>query len=444
MKWPLRNIYISNRLFWLIGIVALLFAVSFSIGALVVAAQTLIILIVVVIATDLILLFNRSMRITVERKSGKLFSLSDENMMHLIIESKCKIPLDLNIIDELPYQLQIRDFAINLKITPGQKLQVDYPVRPYVRGAYTFSNVNIYASSIIGIISRRFTIDCKTTIPVYPSLIQMKEYELKTMSRISFFDGVKKLRRIGHSYEFEQIKKYVRGDDVRSINWKATGRMGEIMVNHYEDEKSQQVFCIIDKSRTMKMPFNNLSLMDYAINSTLTISNIALKKEDRVGLISFSDKIGTTLGPDKHNVQLRKIMEALYNEKERFNEANYELLYLHIRNYIKVRSLIFLFTNFESLYAIERAVSILRKLNKLHLLVVIFFENEEITAYAKTDAPDLEGIYLKTIAEKFAVEKNLIRQELIKYGIQTIISKPEDLSINTINKYLELKSRGLI
>jgi uncharacterized protein (DUF58 family) len=194
----------------------------------------------------------------------------------------------------------------------------------------------------------------------------------------------------------------------------------------------------------MKMPFNGLSLLDYAINSTLTIANIALKKEDRVGLMSFSDRIGTVLGPDKHHVQLRKILDALYNEKERFNEANYELLYLQIRNFIKVRSLIFLYTNFESLYAIERVVAILRKLNKLHLLVVIFFENSEITDYAKSDTGNLEDVYLTTVAQKFAVEKKLIRQELTKYGIQTIISTPEELSINTINKYLELKSRGLI
>ncbi|HNF70592.1 MAG TPA: DUF58 domain-containing protein, partial [Chitinophagales bacterium] len=300
------------------------------------------------------------------------------------------------------------------------------------------------ATSVIGILQRRFVMRTPLTVPVYPSLIQMRQYELKTMSNISFFEGVKKLRRIGHSYEFDQIKQYVRGDDIRHINWKATGRTGQLMVNHYEEEKSQQVFCIIDKSRTMKMPFHDLSLLDYAINTTLTISNIAMRKDDRTGLITFSDKIGTTLSPDKHHAQLRKIMEALYNEKERFTEANYELLYLHVRNFIRVRSLIFLFTNFESLYAIERVVSILRKLNKLHLLVVIFFENAEISNYAREDASNVEEIYLTTIADKFAVEKKQIQRELTKYGIQTIISRPEDLSINTINKYLELKSRGLI
>jgi uncharacterized protein (DUF58 family) len=444
MKGPFHNIHLTNRLFWISGVIAVLFAVSFMLPWLYNIAIGVILLTVVFVLVDLILLFATGNGFAVERKMGNALSLSDENHIHIYITSQQQIACKLSVIDELPYQLQKRDFLVKLSILPKEKKQIDYNIRPLIRGEYVFNNINLYCTSVIGILSRRYVYHQPTHVPVYPSLIQMKEYELKTMSQISFFDGVKKLRRIGHSYEFDQIKKYVRGDDIRSINWKATSRVGEIMVNHYEDERSQQIFCIIDKSRTMKMPFNGLSLLDYAINTTLTISNIALKKEDRVGLISFSDKIGTVLPADKHHVQLRKVLESLYNEKERFTEANFELLYLQIRNFIKVRSLIFLFTNFESLYAIERAVSILRKLNKLHLLVVIFFENEEISEYATTNASNLEEVYLTTVAHKFAVEKNQIRQELAKYGIQTIISPPKELSINTINKYLEIKSRGII
>lgn len=441
---PFSSIYVTNRLFWAIGAVATLFAISFSVSILFYVAQAALALLVIIVLVDAMLLYIPSTKVSSVRSTGNVLSLSDDNMVHIRIRNHSAIPLTVQVFDELPYQLQKRDFDVTLHLASGEKKSIDYPVRPVIRGAYTFRNINMFATSVIGILQRRFVMRTPLTVPVYPSLIQMRQYELKTMSNISFFEGVKKLRRIGHSYEFDQIKQYVRGDDIRHINWKATGRTGQLMVNHYEEEKSQQVFCIIDKSRTMKMPFHDLSLLDYAINTTLTISNIAMRKDDRTGLITFSDKIGTTLSPDKHHAQLRKIMEALYNEKERFTEANYELLYLHVRNFIRVRSLIFLFTNFESLYAIERVVSILRKLNKLHLLVVIFFENAEISNYAREDASNVEEIYLTTIADKFAVEKKQIQRELTKYGIQTIISRPEDLSINTINKYLELKSRGLI
>jgi uncharacterized protein (DUF58 family) len=444
MKNPFRNIFITGRFYWVLACIIVLFAFSFVYAFLFPLAQSLLIVFAAICLADGILLFNATTRLHCERQVAPVFSLSDENLVHLLLQSKSRIDLRINILDELPFQLQKRDFSIRLLLHAGEEKKIDYMLRPVKRGEYVFRNINIYAQSFFRLIDRRFVFDKRSVTHVYPSILQMKKYELRTMNRIAFFEGVKKMRRIGHSYEFDQIKQYVQGDDIRSINWKATGRAGELMVNHYEDEKAQQIYCVIDKSRTMKMPFDNLSLVDYAINSTLVISNIAMRKEDKAGLITFSDKIGTTLHPEKHKAQLRKILEVLYNEKERFLEANYELLYLHIRNSVRVRSLLFLYTNFESFYAIERAVNILRKINKLHLLVVIFFENDEIARYSRSETRTLEDVYLTTTAERFVVEKKLIQQELTKYGIQTIITSPADLSINTINKYLELKARGLI
>jgi uncharacterized protein (DUF58 family) len=236
----------------------------------------------------------------------------------------------------------------------------------------------------------------------------------------------------------------VRGDDYRSINWKASSRRAALMVNQYEDERAQQVYSIIDKSRAMRMPFEGLSLMDYAINTSLVISNIALQKHDKAGLITFSDKIGSTIKADSKTTQLNKILNALYKEEERPLEANYELLYYITRKLVRGRSLILLYTNFESNYALERVLPVLRKINKTHLLVVIFFENTEIRAFAEEEVSTLEDIYHQTVAQQFLSEKSQMVQKLNQYGIQAILTRPQDLSINTVNKYLELKSRGLI
>ncbi|MEZ4805511.1 MAG: DUF58 domain-containing protein [Bacteroidia bacterium] len=272
----------------------------------------------------------------------------------------------------------------------------------------------------------------------------MKNFELYTLSKISRVHGIKKMRRIGMSYEFEQIKSYVRGDDVRQINWKSTARNQQIMINQFEDEKSQPIYNIIDKSRIMLMPFNGLSLLDYAINASLVISNVALKKHDKAGLVTFSDKIGSAVKADRKHGHLQAILEALYNQKERDLEANYELLYYGIRNLIKTRSLLFLYTNFESMYGLRRVLPILRKINKQHLLIVVFFENSELEEISVKPSKDLKGMYTQILAEMAINDKAAIAQELNNLGIQTILTKPEDLSINTLNKYLEIKSRGMI
>ena len=134
----------------------------------------------------------------------------------------------------------------------------------------------------------------------------------------------------------------------------------------------------------------------------------------------------------------------MYREKESKTEANYELLYSSLRNAIRVRSLLILFTNFESMYSMERVLPILRKLSRFHLLVVVFFENTALKTFSTEDPKNISDIYLQTIAGKFVNEKEQIVNQLKLYGIQSIQTDPEHLSVNVLNKYLELKSRGMI
>ena len=216
------------------------------------------------------------------------------------------------------------------------------------------------------------------------------------------------------------------------------------MVNTYTDEKSQQVYCIIDKGRLMKMPFGGLTLLDYAINSCLVLSNVCLKKQDRVGVMTFSNKLGSVLAADRKAIQKENILQLLYNQKTTFQESDFEMLYMQIRNRVKHRSLVVLFTNFESLSGLKRQLDYLRSIASHHLLLVVFFENTELHQLTVSDAKNVEQVYVKTIAEKFAFEKRLIVKELMKHGILSILTSPQKLTINTINKYLELKARQAI
>ncbi len=440
----IKNTYLTNRFFWSFGGLVLLFSLSFAFPFLFPVAQTLLVLGIIMTLLDVSLLFNKKVQVQCERKLPKLLSLGDPNKIILEITNPSNLSLKTTIIEELPIQFQKRDFEIEQVLTGGAEETIQYDLTPTVRGEYEFGYTNIFLETLLGLVQRKIKSSEKTTIPVYPSIIQMREMQLKALSNLSYQEGIKKVRRLGHSYEFEQIKNYVRGDDYRSINWKASSRKGSLMVNQYEDERAQQVYSIIDKSRNMKMPFNGMSLMDYAVNTSLAISNIILRKHDRAGLITFSDKIGTVIKADKKPTQLNKILSALYNEKSGQLESDYELLYYASRKLINRRSLLLLYTNFESRFSLERVLPILRRISKFHLLVVVIFENTEIKSFVEKEVSDTEGIYFQTVARKFLNEKEQMVQMLKQYGIQSILTKPEDLSVNTINKYLVLKSRGLI
>lgn len=443
MKW-VSDIFLTSRFFWIGTLLTLAFGVSFLLPAFYIFALVALITLFVLTLSDIILLFGNRVPLKSRRLHSEIYSLSDDNKVKIELRNFSGSSLNVQVIDELPEQFQIRDFLMSCDLKPNETKELSYVLRPKTRGEYKFGDILVLLDGKLRLVRRRIRIPASEVVKVYPSIISMKNHELYTISKISKFHGIKKMRRIGLSYEFEQIKPYVQGDDTRQINWKSTGRHQELMINQFEEEKSQPIYSIIDKSRNMLMPFDDMSLMDYAINATLTLSNVALKKQDYAGLITFSDKIGSVIKADRRHGQLQAIMEALYAQKERNLESNFELLYFGIRNLIKTRSLIFLYTNFESLYGLQRAMPILRRINQSHLLVVVFFENSELDKLRQETAIDLKGIYNSILAEQTINEKQLIVQELNNLGIQSLLTKPENLSIHAINKYLEMKSRGLI
>lgn len=439
-----RNLFLNNRFYWAMGVIITLMMFSFGFPILGAFAKTGFLLLLLLTIADVFLLFNRNIRITVKRSVPPVLSLGDENQIELSVSADTPIRLLGVIVDEIPEQFQQRDFYIPLELGIGKQFSEKYVLRPVSRGLYHFGETHLFISSPIGLAKRKLSFTNQEDIPVYPSIIQMKRFELKTFDKKASEYGVKKVRRIGHSYEFEHIKQYARGDDYRSINWKVTSRRAQLMVNQYEDEKSQQVYCVIDKSRVMHMPFGGLSLFDYAVNASLVISNIALGKQDKAGLITFDSSAKSVIKAERSKTQLKKILEALYNEREDLVEASYENLYMTVKHHVSGRSLLFLYTNFESTYALQRALPYLKKLNKHHLLVVVFFENTEITAVTSGIATDLEDIYKQITAEQYVLAKVQMVQQLRQIGISSILTAPEHLTVTSINKYLELKSRGMI
>lgn len=441
----LRNTFLSNRFFIILAAFTAGMMLSFGIPVLLPIVCIGLGVLAFATLAEFIILNTPAIALSASRKSTKLLSLGSSNKMHLTLFNHSPIPLYIKLIDEQPEQFQNRDFLIRLMIKSKEKQNLFYLVYPTSRGLYHFGNIILLARTPIGLVERRIVIKAQEKIAVYPSIINMKNMEMKVMANISNEYGIKKLRRLGHSYEFEQIKQYVQGDDYRNINWKVTARRGgQLMVNQYEDEKSQQIYAVIDKSRSMKLPFGGLSLLDHAINSALVIADIALLKQDKAGLLTFSNRTETFLKAERGATQLKKILEILYKEKEYFLESNYEALYQTVRAQIKSRSLLFVYSNFESRYSLERVLPALRKMNQLHLIVVVFFINTEVESYVKNEAESMEEVYQQTLCRKYLSDKLMLVEILKTYGIQTILTKPEDLSINSINKYLELKSKGLI
>ena len=437
----MKSFFLNNIVYYIAGAASVVFVISYFQPVFYRLAWLILLLLLIAIFLDAVLVYGKRKGITARRQTTDRFSIGDLNKVVIKLSNKYPFAAKVGVIDELPGQFQERNWLRKAKIGNNTSYEIEYSLKPLIRGEYEFGDINVFVHGPLRLVKRRLIFPAKKTVKVYPSFIQMRRYHLLAVSNRLQEAGVKRIRKLGHSMEFEQIKEYVRGDDFRTINWKATARKETLMINNYTDERSQQIYCLINKGRVMKMPFDGMSLLDYAINASLVLSNVALVKQDKAGLITFAENLDTFIQADKKTTQMSLLLETLYKQQTRFLEADFEKLFSVIRNRITNRSLLLLFTNFESLESLQREMPALKRIARYHLLVVVFFENTELKALTSMTARKLEDIYIKTIAEKFAFEKRLMVKELHKNGILSILTTPENLTVNTINKYLELKTR---
>ncbi len=437
------NLHVTLQFYIAFSACVIAYVIAFFYAPLLQIVNIIFVVICLLVLADYLFIFLFFKPPSASRLISDRLSNGEENKVQIQITNNMPFLIHLLVIDELPAQLQERNFSMQKVLQPKAALTLHYSFIPLQRGTYNFGNIVILFKSALGFVQKDHTILAQENVKVYPAFSQLGKYELISNATNNEI-GSKRMRKIGQSMEFEQIKDYFTGDDIRTINWKATARKGTLMVNNYTDEKSQQVFCIVDKGRLMKMPFLGLSLLDYAINASLALSNVCLKKQDKIGLISFSNKIGNIIAADRKPIQRENIMQVLYKENTNFMESDFEMLYMQIRNKIKQRSLLILFTNFESLSGLKRQINYLRSIAKHHLLLVVFFENTELTKLAQADAHSVQDVYVKTIADKLAFEKRMVVKELQQYGILSLLTSPQQLTVNTINKYVELKSKQMI
>ncbi|MCA1803251.1 MAG: DUF58 domain-containing protein [Rhodothermaceae bacterium] len=271
----IRSLFITGRLVALLLLVVAFFALGYSFPPMQSAATASLWILTVLLLIDLVILYGRGDTFEAERFLPARLSNGDENEVTLKLKSGYPLPVDLQVIDEQPFQFQAREQMFALRLMPGEVRHHVYKVVPTERGEYRFGRIHVFVSTNLKLARRRYTVPAEQNVPVYPSFLQMRRFEL--LARANRLDeiGIKRVRRRGHSMEYDQIREYVKGDDIRTVNWKATSRSTSLMVNQYQDERAQEVYSVIDMGRVMKMPFNGMTLLDYAINAGLVMSNVA-------------------------------------------------------------------------------------------------------------------------------------------------------------------------
>lgn len=435
--------YLTKRFYIVLAFLVLMTGAGYVFPLLFDVGRWMFLALVILVFVELFLLYHER-GMMASRTLSERFSNGDDNEVNIRVESIYSFPVRLEIIDEIPPVFQRRDVLFRLKLAMGEGKNIRYKLRPTERGVYSFGHVRVFVSTPIGLVQRRFTLCQPCDVKVYPSYLMLTRYELLAMSNNLAEMGIKKIRKVGNHTEFEQIKDYVSGDDFRLINWRATARTSRLMVNVYQDERSQQVFNIIDKGRVMQQAFRGMTYLDYAINASLVLSYIAMRKEDKAGVVTFSDHFEDFVPASRRTGHMQNILEMLYRQQTRFAESDYSALVAEVNQHITKRSLLILYTNFANRISMERQLPYLLQLNRRHRLLVVFFEDHEVKDYLATRSESDEEYYRHVVAEQFAYEQRLIVSSLKQRGILALLTTPEALSVDVLNKYLEIKTRELL
>ncbi len=392
---------------------------------------------------DIAILYSRR-GIVASRQLADRLSNGDDNDIRLRVESSYPFALRLTVIDETPFVFQRRDVDFLLRLKPREGKTIVYKLRPTQRGVYGFGRIRVFVRSALSLAERRYTCGESQDAKVYPSYLMLHKYELLAMNNRLTEMGVKRIRRAGNNTEFERIKEYVEGDNYRSLNWKASARRHQLMVNVYEDERSQQIVSVIDKGRPMQQAFQGMTLLDYAINASLMLSYVAVRKTDKAGLVCFADHTDTFVAPSRRHGQMERLLDALYSQQTRWSESDFGDMLATINKRLTKRSLLVVYTSFANTQAMTRQLPYLKQLNLRHKVLVVFFADNEMRDFVNSFPRSTEEYYQHVIVEKMLYEQRLIVSQLRQHGILSMLTTPQNLSVDVVNRYLELKERQAI
>ena len=435
--------FLTNRFYAVFTAVVIIIAAGNYLPPLFAVGTAMAWLLLAATMADVVLQFCRR-SVNATRQLADRLSNGDDNDIRLRVESVSPLPLRLTVIDEVPFVFQRRDFSFRLRLKQREGKTIVYRLRPTQRGVYSFGRIRVFACTPIGLVERRYTCGEAYDAKVYPSYLMLHKYELLAMSNRLTDMGVKRVRRAGNNTEFEQIKEYVEGDNYRSVNWKASARRHQLMVNVYEDERSQQIVSVIDKGRAMQQAFRGMTLFDYAINASLMLSYVAVRKADKAGLVCFADHTDTFVAPSRRHGQMERLLDALYSQQTQFGESDFGDLIATLNRRLTKRSLLVVYTSFSSLHAMERQLPYLKQLNMRHRLLVVFFADNELRDFLWRKPDTTEDYYQHVIVEKMLSEQRLIVSRLRQNGILGMFTTPQNLSVDVVNKYLEIKEQQAI
>jgi len=375
-----------------------------------------------------------------ERICPRHFSIGTENSIGILLKNTLPSSRRVRARDQTP--LEWAAAPVLKAVIPGRSsLNLDYPVVPPERGEYGFGDLFIRVEGPLGLISRSMKVITPEEVRVYPGLQPLRCADLATYRRVAHQWGLRPTRWRGEGREFESLREYVEGDDPRKIHWKATARFDRPIVQQYQTEKNQIVMILLDVGRLMSAVSEGKTKLDYALEAALHLAHTALVGGDQAGILAFADRVISFIPPKKTVEQLQFILLSL---RPVLVEPQYEQAILWVRSRVRRRSLVVIYTDLLDEVASENLLSAVSLLRPLHLPLCVAIRESEWDELLKDPPTKVQGVYERAVLQELLHQRSKALGGLVQKGALAMDLPPSKLSIGTMERYLEVKRRGLL
>jgi uncharacterized protein (DUF58 family) len=367
-----------------------------------------------------------------------------DNRVVVRIKNLAARRLRLSVRDDVPHGFTSKGETMEISLRGFKVEERTYVATPPKRGKFSFGDLHLRSSGPFGLCSVEQCVPAALDVRVYPDMRGASRLLLATAARDLANLGLRRLRRDGSGSEFARLRDYVQGDSMRDVDWKATARRRRPVTRVHETERSQTVILCIDAGRSMAAKVDTLTKLDYAVNAALFLAFVAIKNGDRVGVVVFADGVRAFLPPEAGRRQYRRIVDALYGAEAALTFVDYQALFRELSARARKRSLVAVFTDLLDEQQARELVAPLHRMAHRHVALCIALRDQAIEDLLRARPADVDDAYRQAVGHELLEEREALKALIARDGVQLVDAPPSELTLAAVNRYLEVKRRGLL
>jgi len=383
--------------------------------------------------------------VRIERHFGGRFAVGAETDVRIEIENHAPCDLSLILKDEYPPQMQLfGSREARVEVEAQTSAAFIYSLKPPKRGQFSFGRIAVRYLSRWRLVWRQTTAGQPTTVKVYPNMRRAREAELKALGTRSFVAARRKSQWRGEGREFESLRDYVRGDEMRHISWTATARRGKLVTRQYQMERDQTILIAMDAGRLMTGRLENETKLDLAVHAALALMSAAARAGDNAGLLVFGRRIKAFLPPKRGAEHLDAALEALHAIEPEMIEPSYSRAFEFVSANSQRRSLVVVLTDLVDEEGSSELLSSLKLLRPRHLPLVVTIADRDLKAVVREPPENETEVFTQSVAEEIMYQREAALRLVEAQGGLALDVTAAALVPKLLETYLRVKERGLL